>query len=184
MLGVGGPSGCAGSQILLGETILPDLTVTSGASERKLKQQESMRALKAALVGLTANLIRIVRGAGAPDRLLDQVREFAEAYAGFHHAHRHAAPPGLFGDLLRFEEPELPENDDHAEIVLSDHAICRSALQVVASSLLEQRPQLDKARSELHCLLDTRDRRSRRKKARSRRGGRTLSHNKRGCARP
>lgn len=166
MLGVGAPSSCAGSQILVGEAILPDLTVTSGASEQELKQQESTRALKAALVGLTANLIRIVRGAGAPDRLLDQVRKFAEAYAGFHYAHGHEAPPGLFGDLLLFEAPKLPENDDYAEIALSDHAICRDALQVVASSLLEQRRQLDKARSELHRLLDIRkDRRSRRKKS-------------------
>jgi hypothetical protein len=136
---------------------LPDLTVITGASDRELKQQESTRQLKTALVTLTANLIRIVRGAGVPDHLLEQVRHFAEAYAAYFDAHGHEAPHGLFNEFLAFEHPELSQNGNYADIVLTDHAICRSALQVVASSLLQQRPQLDKAWSHLHSTLDLRE---------------------------
>jgi hypothetical protein len=152
---------------------MPDLKLVSERSIAEMRQQASTRELKAALIGLTANLIRIVRGAGAPDRLLEQVRNFAEAYASFVDVHGRDAHPHLFNELLPFGHPEeLPEDDDYAMRVLSDYEICQSALQVVASSLLQQRPQLDKAWSDLHRLLDTREeRRARRKKVRS--GGRS-----------
>jgi hypothetical protein len=139
------------------EATLPDFTVITGASDRELRQQESMRQLKTTLITLTANLIRIVRGAGVPDRILEQVRHFAEAYAAYFDAHGHEAPPGLINELLAFKHPELSQNDNYADVVLTDHAICRSALQVVASSLLQQRPQLDKAWSHLHSTLDLRE---------------------------
>jgi hypothetical protein len=145
---------------------MPDLKVVSERSAAEMRQQEATRALKATMTSLTGNLIRIVRGVGKEELVLEQVRNFAHAYTAFVDAHGHEAPAGLFNELLQFEQPELPENDELADTILSEYAICRSALQVVASSLLDQERQQGNALSQLRLRLQMweDERRARRKK--------------------
>jgi hypothetical protein len=105
--------------------------VVSERSAEEIKKQEATQALKAALVNLTGNLIRVVRGAGKPDRIIEQLHAVAVSYTEYSDAHGGEADSSVYREMLRFETPELPERDDRARAVLAEHAICRTALQVV-----------------------------------------------------
>jgi hypothetical protein len=132
---------------------LADLRVVSERSAEEIKKQEATQALKAALVNLTGNLIRVVRGAGKPDRIIEQLHAVAVSYTEYSDAHGGEADSSVYREMLRFETPELPERDDRARAVLAEHAICRTALQVVASTMLEQERQQLNALGELRNRL-------------------------------
>jgi hypothetical protein len=127
---------------------LPDLRAVSRRSSEEIKKQTATLALKFALANLTANLIRIVQGAGKPDRLFDDIDGIVGAYNDYCIAVGHAPDGALLGSLLQFV---LHENagDDHLDEVFLENAICRDALQIVASSLVDQRIHREKALGEL-----------------------------------
>jgi hypothetical protein len=52
---------------------LANLTVVSERSALEIKKQKATAKLKTALADLTANLIRIVRGHGKQDEIVDQL---------------------------------------------------------------------------------------------------------------
>jgi hypothetical protein len=136
---------------------VPDLKVVSERSEQEIKQQGAAAARKDALRELTANLIRIVRGAGKPDFIAEQLRDVAQAYADFNDVYGRPLWSDECSAMLSFSMPELPNNDDLANDLISEHALCREALQVVASTLLEQELQRKQALGDLLSTLNARE---------------------------
>ena len=127
---------------------MPDLRVVSERSNGEIKEQAVTLALKFALVNLTANLIRIVRGSGKPDRLFDDIEGFIGAYKDYCIALVQVPDGAMLSALLQFNPDQNPD-DDRLDEVLLENAICRDALQIVASSLVDQRVPREKALGEL-----------------------------------
>ena len=136
---------------------MPDLRVVSERSAQEIKQQAGAAALKDALCELTANLMRIVCGAGKPDFIAEQLREVAQAYADFNDVYGRPLWSDECSVMLSFSMPELPNNDDLANDVILEHALCREALQIVASTLLEQELQRKQALGDLLSTLNARE---------------------------
>jgi hypothetical protein len=157
-----------GPQRSFREHSLPDLRVVSERSSEEIKKQTATLAFKFALVNLTANLIRIVRGGGKPDRLFDDIDGFVGAYKDYCIAFEHAPDGAVLRALLRFNPDQGPDDDGLDEALL-ENAICRDALQIVASSLVDHSVQREKALGELqHHLRRFVDVRERAKKRRGR----------------
>jgi hypothetical protein len=93
---------------------------------------------------LTANLLRVTRGAGNPYAIVRQATAFVEALVEYGDA-----AGGLFNSVeitnsLRAEpdgEPMRRLKGEHLAQYLAEQAVIRGALQIVASRLLGQRTQ-------------------------------------------
>ena len=62
---------------------MPDLTVVEERSDKEIKKQEATDEVEFALVDLTANLIRVVRGAGASHRIVRQLNVLSAALRAY-----------------------------------------------------------------------------------------------------
>jgi hypothetical protein len=151
------------------EASLPDLRVVSERSSQEIQEQVATRALKDALVNLTGNLIRVARGAGRPECIMEHLWTLVTVHVAYADIHGREPDPGLYGEMLQFRHGELPESGDRLEIVFEEQVICRAALQIVASTILEQDRPKQSALRELHRLLRMRDDRLANRKKRSRR---------------
>jgi hypothetical protein len=85
---------------------MPDLRVVSERSEQEIKKQEATAALKQALIALTANLIRIVRGAGKPDFIAEHIRDLAVAYANYCDIDERGVRADIINDMLPAAAPD------------------------------------------------------------------------------
>ena len=115
-----------------------------------LVDERATSALKTALTDLAGNLIRVVRGAGKADRIANQVNAFEDAFIGYRDATGRSPDGMVLGELLQYQEPDAICDDDRFEEVLIENAVCRAALQIVASTLLDQRTPRERALNELH----------------------------------
>jgi hypothetical protein len=152
---------------------LSDLAVVSERSAEDIIKQRATLALKFSLINLTANLIRVVRGAGKPDRIVDYIDGFVDAFNEYYKVIGHAPTGAMLSDLIRFpDRADLKLDDDRLDEMLLEDAICRSALQMVASTLMEQRIHQEEALGELQGHLrrfvDVRER-AKKRRARTRR---------------
>jgi hypothetical protein len=134
----------------------------------KQKTERARHDVMAALVQLTANLLRVTRGAGRPGAIIPMAMEFIEACAEYRNAAGlNPAPEYLaealmwqrdFEYIMRFDE----FNQAHIE---ADEKMARGALQIVASRLLGQNTQESAGHNELyqgmHEWEEIRDRRNR-----------------------
>jgi hypothetical protein len=152
---------------------MPDLRVVSEHSQQSIKEQELARALKSSLRNLTGNLIRIARGAGKPEMLVEQLNAVGHAHNAFSEFHGHNARPELLREFLDFSPIEETANDDAYEALLCVNAICRAAMQVVASTLVDQHRQQQNALAELRVRVEMEERRSARRAKERRRAERT-----------
>jgi hypothetical protein len=136
---------------------MPDITVVSERSEKQIKEQEATDEVEFALVELTANLIRIVRGAGAPHWLIKQIVALLTAIDLYSDTVGHVPSASVFSRLIRMPEAERDLEGDRYEEALADHGICRAALQIVASSFLDQKLQRLKAMDDLQTHISLRE---------------------------
>jgi hypothetical protein len=154
-----------------------DLKVVSERSAAEMRQQEATPALKSALVELTANLIRVVRGAGEPELIVDQINSLAAAHNGYSDLVGESPNAALLGELIQYR-PDSNPDDDLLDCTILAHAICRDAHQIVASTLVDQRIHRERVLNELHTHLrnfeDQRKRARRRRRAAHPRQGRAL----------
>jgi hypothetical protein len=122
------------------------------------------------LVELTANLIRVVRGAGKPELIADQLNSFAAAYNEYPKLVGRGTTPALLAELIQYRHPDWRLDDDRLDEVILEHAICRDALQIVASALVDQRTHRDRAIGELRTHLRAFEDLRKHPRARRRRG--------------
>lgn len=105
--------------------------------------------VKHCLRSLTANLIRVTRGAGKSYELTSQVFELADALTKY----RAVFGCGVSSDVLNRMlngpvTPRLNGNDEYGR-KSAEHLVIRGALQIVASRLLGQRTQESAGEGEL-----------------------------------
>lgn len=119
------------------------MRVVSENSEADLARQESLYRMGWAVRELTANLLRITRGAGKPHEVMRQVTDLAAAMRGYH------AVTG-FGPVDEMAHlPDVSESwetmqswsAENQEREYAKQAIRRGVLQIVASRLVGQKPQ-------------------------------------------
>lgn len=122
--------------------------------EQKIKQDEATSKLEVAARELAANFFRIVRGAGEPEHLARKVAAFAEAFNAY--SDTFGRPPG--GDVLKTmleypRDPALNWENQRVDQLLAEETICRSALQFVASGLLDQQVHRKQALNDLRAAI-------------------------------
>lgn len=128
------------------------MRIVSENSEQDLARQRAERTARAAVRQLTANLIRVTRGAGKPHEIGRQAVALLEAMQ----AHWDAArfwPFDEMADALQMDErPKWPPNADPEEVNrhYAEQMIVAGALQVVASRLVGQATQQRAGEAELH----------------------------------
>ncbi|BBB12938.1 hypothetical protein [Sphingopyxis sp. FD7] len=91
-----------------------------------------------AAVRAAANLLRVVRGAGKPTRIVHDASELIIAFTAYAKAHSNGAYPGY--EVAQWLQQAWQLNDTEIDSWAKE-AVIRGALQVVASRLLGQRVQ-------------------------------------------
>lgn len=113
-------------------------------------RNEAAVAVRRELRELTANLMRVTRGAGRPELILPQTTALAAAFAAYRDVCGEAVP---VEDLARALALEVLPDDEFDEIWPDwDRAVremVRGALQVAAAELLAQEAQAAAGRREL-----------------------------------
>ena len=119
------------------------MKIVSENSEQEIERQRALRQLDAALRELTANLLRVMRGAGKDYMIAKQAVDLALA------AQRYAEVAGVnptyeMGEILHepydveFRRKLSREQNDRLD---AEELALRGATQILASRLLSQRPQ-------------------------------------------
>ena len=129
---------------------MPDLRFVNESDD--LAKLDKERAHRAALLELTANLMRVVRGAGKAERIAAQTNAFAVAFNEYSDLHGHGPAADLLREILHFRSNDAA-GGPHPEEAIAESAICRTALQVVASKLLDQKIPLERALAVLHQMF-------------------------------
>lgn len=126
----------------------PHLRIVSERSSREIQQERRLADLRWRLVSLTANLLRVTRGAGRPWEVMTQCIETARAYQAY--LEEVGCLPSSFevAEILRFNR-EWGEFSSEADIDYGRSMMVAGALQFVASSLLDQRTQVAAGRREM-----------------------------------
>jgi hypothetical protein len=122
-------------------------------SETDLARQRALDQVDWKIRELTANLLRITRGAGKPYEIMTQMIELAEAIRVYHaatglspYADEFARALNVSNDLETMQHWRAEDRDrDDAE-----ERIIRGVLQVVASRLVHQRTQEAAGDSEMY----------------------------------
>jgi hypothetical protein len=127
----------------------PKLQVVAQNSQVAVDAEYAQQAIDRALLQLTANLIRIVRGAGKPEELIGQCAEFVNAAVDFQDKTKRWPPPNALVEAVRFEQDRSTDYDSfEARRQMAINTMIRGSLQMVASKLLEQRTQFDRGEDE------------------------------------
>jgi hypothetical protein len=126
--------------------------MVSENSKADLARQRASDQVEWKLRELTANLLRITRGAGKPCEIMQQMVDLTEAMR------RYQAATGLWptDEFVRalnvsydLETMQHWRDEDRHREYAKDHII-RGALQIVASRLVDQKTQEAAGRSEMH----------------------------------
>ena len=120
------------------------MELVSNNSPEKIEANRWEQRANSTLLELTANLMRITRGAGKPELILNQVFDVAVAARRYFEITQQW--PSVWG-LLSVDDPRGGD-DFHPERWATD-IILRGALQTVASRLLGQIPQESMGMQEL-----------------------------------
>lgn len=113
---------------------------------------------------LSGNLLRVIRGAGQPEKIGTQAAKLVELFDLFFKAHGHYPFSGQYAEYLSaFPSSAVVfsmSEQDQAR-ALAEHKIIRASLQIVASGLLGQPTQKSIAQSDflqgLNDMIKARD---------------------------
>jgi hypothetical protein len=115
------------------------MRIVSSKSDEEWRRKETSDNLIGPLRDLTANLLRITRGAGNPNLLVRQMDECLNALAAYAKEHGSLPPPPAIQEILDPDatyraERGLTREETEREMALRQ--IRRGALQAVAAMLL------------------------------------------------
>lgn len=139
------------------------MRLVSDQSKARVDRRRALDRLTPSLRRLTANLLRITRGAGHPHRLADELASCLgamvayrglvgsppsaeEIHAGLDPGHPSGTPTG--------ETMSRPYDDASWERACVQMAIRRASLAMTAAMLMDQRMQFSKAETELQAAMD------------------------------
>src|SRR6185312_10180354 len=106
-----------------------------------------------ALRDITANLLRVVRGAGKPYEIVRQTSALVEALVAYQKAVGHWPPSHELAGMLSFERDEQWQSRVSGSALARIYAqerVVRGALQIVASRLIGQTTQERAGDSEMY----------------------------------
>lgn len=120
----------------------PSLAVVAQNSDGAIQIEYSSAALEKEIRALAANVMRIARGTGNPDELVEQCSAVA-AICGRYRTASGRMPPSrdIAKALSAVEEPGLSGNDFEYASGLATHNMMLGALQIAASRMLGQQLQ-------------------------------------------
>jgi hypothetical protein len=130
------------------------MRTVSENSEADLTRKRASAQVAWTIRELTANLLRITRGAGKPYEVMRQMADLAEAIKGYQAATGLSSSPDEFARALDVSNDQETMQHWSAEDRHRDDAegrIIRGVLQVVASRLVKQKTQETVGR---HDMLD------------------------------
>jgi hypothetical protein len=130
------------------------MRVISSQSEAEICRRETRERLTYPLRQLTANLLRITRGAGKSYLLGNQLADCIQAFKDYIDAHGALPSEAEVHEILDYEaawkdyrpwikeNPARPSETSETEIELAIRQISQGVLQRVASMLLDQNTQV------------------------------------------
>lgn len=158
------------------------MKLVSENSEVEIAANRAAEAAQLAVAELAANLMRIARGAGAPEDIREQVVRLAAAIED-HRAAARGAPTEAMVAALRLpadSDQASPSSEAAAARAFARQSIVKGALQYAAATILDQRAQAAAGEREIadgvRELADlTRPLRAASRKSTSRTGGKRKS---------
>jgi hypothetical protein len=147
-----------------------DFRVIEGGGQRRNADQDiADKKFADALREAAANFLRIIRGAGKPAALIQQCNDMLRAAVEFREAAGHMPPSTTVSSVLAVVEDEADaifaklasgeikqelvdrwDDDGTFDRMYAEGAIQRGALQIIASTLLNQSIQVAAGKSEMH----------------------------------
>jgi hypothetical protein len=122
-------------------------------SEADLVRQTASDQVDWKIRELTANLLRITRGAGKPEEIMRQMNDLAAAIRGYWDAFGLSPYGDEFAralDVSHDLETTRNWSSENRDRDFAEHRIIRGALQVVASRLAHQTPHETLGRGEMY----------------------------------
>jgi hypothetical protein len=126
----------------------PHLRVVSERSSADIQHEHRLAELRWRLVTLTANLLRVTRGAGRSWEIVTQCIETAHAYHAYVQAIGHLPPSFEIEQILNLKR-EFGDFSSDADIDCGRSMLVAGALQFTASTLLGQRTQVAAGQREM-----------------------------------
>lgn len=133
----------------------PKLTVASETDAADLEKAQAERELSWETREMAANLLRVIRGAGRPYELPQQIINLGEHILETHKTARAWAIWSAMEEALQSAMPDFfdaPEHEAHIGV------IAQGSLQFVASRLLHQRAQEAAGEREIESGIEERER--------------------------
>lgn len=122
----------------MGDDNRPNLTLVPETPGHEREKEQARRELAWDTREMAANLLRIIRGAGRPSELPQQIINLSEAILKVHKECRAWAIWSAMEDTLH---SGVPSHWDAPESTRHESTIAKGALQLVASRLVHQRAQ-------------------------------------------
>lgn len=126
----------------------PQIRLASERSSAEIKHERRLAELRRSLVTLTANLLRVVRGAGRPEEIVTHCIETAHAYRAYLDAVGHLPSSFEIAEAIRLKR-EFGDFSSDADIDCGRSMLVAGALQLTASTLLHQRTQIAASQREM-----------------------------------
>jgi hypothetical protein len=94
-----------------------------------------------------------VHGAGKPEQIVDHVEAFAKSFVKYCEDTDEMPDTSILRGMISFHCEPNSGDEDRFNDALLENSICRHALQVVASTLLDQKIPRDNAMRELRAAM-------------------------------
>jgi len=125
------------------DTKRPGLTVVAENSDRDIQRRLAWEKAEAALVELTANILRVVRGAGRPYSIGNECAQVAIAFQEYQSVAGQWPSSFEISKAIEFAEDPFRDgiSDEQFNLEVARNLIIRGGLQFVASQMLAQNLQ-------------------------------------------
>ncbi len=128
----------------------PKLKLVSEKSKTEIEGEWAKQKLDRALIELAANLIRVVRGAGKPDDVIDHCVGVVNAAVEYQEITKRYPRAFDVASTLRLEHERITDYDSFwAGRQLAIRDMISGSLQVAASTLIGQRLQINQGEKEM-----------------------------------
>lgn len=132
------------------DPVHPHLRVIEGGGTDPRDEDRARLDLKRSLVELTANLLRVARGAGRPETIIRDCYRVIEASAGYEEAFGKIPNPAEVQNCILYQE-ERGGSEGAGERGWAIERMTRGALQYVASKMMRQLPQTRTGEHDMTC---------------------------------
>jgi len=129
------------------------MPVAGENSEADVARRRARDRIDWPLRELTANLIRVTRGAGKPYEIARQTRALLQAFIDYQESIGHFPPADELSGLLSIDRDLLDMekmNEEHLDRYFAEQSIIDGSLQIAASWLLGQKTQEVAGSSEMY----------------------------------